>query len=74
MSKIFLFLLMLALAMLLLRVLGKSSKRPDAEKPVNPPVERMVSCARCGLHVPQSEAVVDGDRFYCCETHRRGAS
>ncbi|GMU49811.1 MAG: hypothetical protein KJZ92_06180 [Rhodocyclaceae bacterium] len=33
--------------------------------------ERMVVCARCGVHLPESEAIDgDGGRF-CCEEHRR---
>jgi uncharacterized protein len=35
------------------------------------PPERMVDCARCGLHLPASEALLDGaGRPYCCEEHR----
>lgn len=36
----------------------------------------MVSCAVCGLHLPRQEALVAGDRFYCCDEHRQsgGAS
>jgi uncharacterized protein len=33
--------------------------------------EPMLSCAQCGVHVPESEGVRDGDRFFCCEEHRR---
>lgn len=33
--------------------------------------ERMVACDHCGVHVPESEGVRDGDRFFCCEEHRR---
>jgi len=33
--------------------------------------ERMVACARCGVHLPESEALEgDGGRF-CSEEHRR---
>jgi uncharacterized protein len=31
----------------------------------------MVACAHCGLHLPESEAVIDGERRYCCDEHRR---
>lgn len=31
----------------------------------------MVSCAKCGLHVPRIEALPAGDDYYCCEEHRR---
>lgn len=33
--------------------------------------EAMVRCGHCGLNVPESEAVADGDRWYCSENHRR---
>ena len=34
----------------------------------------MVSCATCGLHVPRNEAVIEDERYFCCEEHRRPAS
>ena len=34
-------------------------------------VEPMLACRHCGVHVPESEGVRDGDAFYCCEEHRR---
>ena len=33
--------------------------------------EAMVRCDRCGLNVPRSEALAEGDRWYCSEDHRR---
>ncbi|ATE60954.1 PP0621 family protein [Thauera sinica] len=33
-------------------------------------VEHMVECAHCGVHVPESEGVRDGERFFCSEAHR----
>ena len=32
--------------------------------------EDMVSCARCGLNLPKSEAIFSDDKYYCCEAHR----
>lgn len=33
---------------------------------------QMVSCARCGVHLPQSDALQDdAGVFYCGEEHRR---
>ncbi len=34
---------------------------------------RMVACALCGTHIPESEAVRAGSRVYCSEEHRRSA-
>jgi uncharacterized protein len=36
----------------------------------NSPQENMVSCAHCGVHLPQSDSVAAGARFYCSEEHR----
>ncbi len=44
-------------------------RRKSAGKPVS--AERMRECAHCGLIVPESEGVRDGDDFYCCDEHRR---
>ncbi|MDB5822726.1 MAG: hypothetical protein JWR21_1430 [Herminiimonas sp.] len=32
--------------------------------------ERMLPCARCGVHVPASEALLAGDEAYCCIEHK----
>jgi uncharacterized protein len=45
-----------------------SRRKPPPDKPA---VSKMVACAHCGVHIPESEAVHDGDRRYCCEEHRR---
>ena len=43
-----------------------AARRPSARTP-----EAMVDCARCGLHLPASEALRDADgRAYCCAEHR----
>jgi len=45
------------------------SHRRDAGESARP--ELMRACAHCGLHVPESEGVRDGDTFFCCDEHRR---
>lgn len=49
----------------------RRAKGEDAEKDARAP-ERMVACARCGVHLPEGEALEgeDGERF-CSEDHRR---
>lgn len=32
--------------------------------------ERIVACAKCGVHLPASEALRSGDDYYCCAEHR----
>jgi uncharacterized protein len=43
-----------------------------------PPVSELVSCARCGVHLPKGEAVVDleqaapgVERYFCSPEHLR---
>ena len=37
-----------------------------------PPVDGdLVSCARCGVHLPRAEARTAGERLYCSEEHAR---
>jgi uncharacterized protein len=45
-----------------------SHRKPPPDKPAT---AKMVACAHCGVHIPESEAVRDGDRHYCSEAHRR---
>jgi uncharacterized protein len=33
----------------------------------------MVTCGHCGLYLPQTEAIVEGDRYFCCAEHRQRA-
>ncbi|WP_374567830.1 PP0621 family protein [Ideonella sp.] len=44
---------------------GGARRRPPGPQP-------MVSCAHCGLHLPQPDAVEgEGGRHYCSAEHRR---
>ena len=50
---------------------GVTPPRAATPKPKPRPAEAMVSCAQCGIHLPGSEAVRDGEgRPYCSSTHR----
>ncbi|MCG6876873.1 MAG: hypothetical protein LJE97_17425 [Betaproteobacteria bacterium] len=33
--------------------------------------ERMVPCSQCGINLPESEALAAGERYFCCDEHRR---
>lgn len=64
--------LLLLLVFLAAWWLAKGFRRKDAAGEGAPDApERMVNCAHCGLYLPQSEALEEGDRFYCCAEHRR---
>lgn len=46
------------------------AKKPEAATPRD--AAKMVSCARCGVHLPQPDALQDAaGAFYCGEDHRR---
>jgi uncharacterized protein len=61
--------LVIAAVWLLKRALA-GGKRPDlAQKPA---VEGdLVSCARCGVHLPRAEARAMGERLFCSDEHAR---
>ncbi len=48
---------------------GAATRAPRRPAPGPQP---MVACARCGLHLPQADAVEgEGGRHYCSPEHRR---
>ena len=54
----------------------RSPVRTDSAAPKPPAnshaAHEMVSCAHCGVHLPQSDAVSDAaGAFYCSDEHRR---
>ena len=65
-------LLLLILAVLAVWWLAKGFRRKDAARDApEAAAEKMVTCGHCGLYLPQSEAIREGDRFFCCAEHRR---
>ena len=67
----FLVLVVLVIAALWLvkRALAGGKRGEVAQKP---PVDgELVSCARCGVHLPRAEARAAGERLYCSEEHAK---
>jgi uncharacterized protein len=55
------------------RASGRGGQGPLQTRDAAAP-EAMVSCAHCGLHLPRTDALPAGERFFCSEEHRqRGA-
>ncbi|MDX5363663.1 MAG: hypothetical protein LPJ91_05855 [Pseudazoarcus pumilus] len=52
------------------RALERPKRRPGAA-PKKPGPERMLACAHCGVHIPESEGVRSEAGFFCCDDHRR---
>jgi uncharacterized protein len=44
--------------------------RPGSPRGGKPAPQAMLSCSRCGLHLPAGDAVLDGSRVYCSDAHR----
>jgi uncharacterized protein len=65
-------LLFLALVAYLLLKGSKAPSRPGKHKVASDrPAERMVECAHCGVHLPESESLSVGGKHFCSEEHRR---
>lgn len=73
MLRLILLLLLVLAAVLVYRSLSRKSappRQPRGHAELQTP-ERMVTCAHCGLRLPESDSVrVDG-RHFCSEEHRR---
>jgi uncharacterized protein len=65
-------LLLVLLVFLLAAWLWRTRRHKNTDTPKPPPQKSpqdMVSCARCGLHIPQAESVQGRDGVYCCQAH-----
>lgn len=71
-------LMWLILAVLVVFALRKKTQRPtsavtpeqaapNADR--NPQAEAMVCCERCQVYIPSSEAVMRGEKVFCCVAH-----
>jgi uncharacterized protein len=72
MGRILFFVLLAVALYLVWRALQRRDRTPRSPPNADTP-QVMVSCATCGLHVPRREALLLGDRYFCCEEHRRNA-
>ena len=66
--RIIIILLGLWLVLTIVKRALSSRQPPSTDKPV---VTKMVACAYCGVHVPESEAIHAGNRHYCSTEHQK---
>lgn len=52
------------------RLQMREKKSSPVVNPAEAPVVVVVACAHCGLHLPQTEALVQGPHYYCCLEHQ----
>ena len=70
MGRLIVLILLVVLAVWLLRRALRASATTRSQKP-GPIQQDLVSCARCGMHLPRAEAREAGGRLYCGEEHAR---
>lgn len=72
--------LLIVAVVALVAMLGSSLRRwrlrrddapPRAKGPSGTSVVAMRACAHCGVHLPESETVKDGELFFCSAAHRQ---
>lgn len=68
MTKWLFFALLVFVAYLMLR--GSRRRSVRRAEPVTPPVQQMVVCAHCGVHLPENDSLRESGQHYCCEQHR----
>ena len=71
MSKLILLLFLGLLAYLVFKGFQRNASRPRAGDDAARAPERMVACARCGVHLPESESFEGAGGRFCSEEHRR---
>ncbi|MEJ2360626.1 MAG: PP0621 family protein [Gammaproteobacteria bacterium] len=64
---IYIFLIWLAISFFK-RLLHSPSPSHTKKKPRQ--IESFVACHKCGLHIPQEEAIEHEGQYYCCKAHR----
>jgi uncharacterized protein len=68
--RFILLIVLVGVAFWMLRRALRSFNKPTI--PEKPPIQgELVSCARCGMHLPRSEARGAGGALFCSEEHAR---
>jgi len=65
--------LLLVAAVWLVFVISRHLLRSHRARTASPPAPTYIAtvdCASCGLRIPKTEAVTDGNRYFCCTQHR----
>lgn len=63
-------LLFIAAIIAIVYLLTKSFRGGGTMKKGRMDAENMVRCSYCGVHLPESEALMVGGNYYCNEAHR----
>jgi uncharacterized protein len=70
MGKLLVLILLVVLGVWLVRRALRAANPPDPAQG-KPLQQDLVACARCGVHLPRSEARLADGKLYCGEEHAR---
>jgi uncharacterized protein len=67
------FLVLVLIVVAIVWLVRRAFRAPDAEEVAQKPAVQgdLVSCARCGVHLPRGEAREAGGALYCTDEHAR---
>ncbi|OYV43904.1 MAG: hypothetical protein B7X10_06280 [Burkholderiales bacterium 21-58-4] len=82
MGKVIFWVVVIIGGLFIARMMAQQNAREDAEErqpkqaakrssPPSPPLESMVRCEHCGIHLPRSEAVLIGGKTWCSPEHAK---
>lgn len=63
------FLLAVAVIWMIVRFFWNARRLTDKNPSEKLKADDMVSCHKCGLHIPVDEAIKSADHWYCCQEH-----
>ncbi|MXS78739.1 hypothetical protein ABF87_12390 [Nitrosomonas sp. JL21] len=67
MSKLIFYIL---LALLIYWIIRSFRSKRDPTSALSKPIEDMVSCSHCNIHLPKSEAISNHrNQYFCCHEH-----
>lgn len=55
----------------LLKSYGKQLRKDKHPDNNSQPLEDMVRCVHCGVHIPKHESLLANDEYFCSEAHQR---
>ena len=55
----------------LLKSYSRQLRKDERSGKNSEPVEDMVRCAHCGVHLPKHESILAGGEYFCSEAHRQ---
>ncbi|CAB5511148.1 hypothetical protein LMG26857_00433 [Achromobacter anxifer] len=81
MGKLLFWIVLIILVLFVARLAGRmaaskqdgaqAAKKAKAGARQPPPLESMVRCAHCGIHLPRSEALLQNGQTWCSAEHAR---